>query len=71
MLSKEERNNALNSIARRCNEAMKKVGKENIPALIEVTNKHESMVKALGFNKTDLLVEIGIINGRLKDKRNI
>lgn len=71
MLNNEENKNALNAIARKCNAAMKDVGKENIPELIKVTNRHEEMVKLLGFTKTDLLVEIGIINGRLTDKKSM
>jgi hypothetical protein len=50
---------------------MAKVGKDNIQALIEITTKHELTIKALGFNKTDLLVEIGRINGRLEDRSNM
>ncbi|UVD32291.1 hypothetical protein [Vibrio phage vB_VaM_H2] len=50
---------------------MAKVGKDNIQALIEITTKHEQAIKALGFNKTDLLVEIGRINGRLEDRSNM
>lgn len=65
------KHNALNSVARKCAKEMAKVGKDNIQALIEITTKHEQTIKALGFNKTDLLVEIGRINGRLEDRSNM
>ncbi|QIQ61336.1 hypothetical protein V039C_0058 [Vibrio phage V039C] len=65
------KHNALNSVARKCAKEMAEVGKDNIQALIEITTKHEHTIKALGFNKTDLLVEIGRINGRLEDRSNM
>lgn len=65
-----ENHNALNSIARKCNEEMKKAGRDNLKALAAITNRYADTIKLLGFTKLDLLHEIGIINGRFEDRRN-
>lgn len=63
--------NALHSVAVACNKEMKGVDKNDVGKLAEVTSRHLEKVKPMGFSKTDLLVEIGYINGVLQDKRNL
>lgn len=70
MLSDEEKLNALDAIAKRCNSDMKGADKNNIALLQSITSIPAKTAIALGFSRTDLLVRIGVINGRLMDRAN-
>lgn len=70
MTTNEEKRNALNSIARKCLSEMKTKDKSDIVALKLVSDKWSKKVEPLGLSRTDLIVEIGYITGRLKRNDN-
>lgn len=68
-MDNEQRFAALNGIARSCNNELKKADKKNLEALKSITDRFAGKAKLIGFNKTDLLCQIGRINGKLIDRR--
>lgn len=68
-MKSEAQHNALNAIAKRCNSEMKAVNKLDLSALRCITNRHSVDAKLLGFTHTDMMVEIGRVNGVLKNRR--
>lgn len=68
-MNSEMKYNALHSIAKRCNKAIKGIDKNDLPALTEAFNRFAVDVKLLGFTMLDMKIEIGVINGVLKNRR--
>ena len=60
--------NALTAIARTCSDEMKLAGLNNLTAHRIITDKHAQKAIALGFTKTAMMVQIGRVNGVLKDR---
>lgn len=65
----ETQYNALNAIAKRCNSEIKIIDREDMEAIKEATDRFAVDAKLIGFSKTDMLIEIGCINGVLKNRR--
>ena len=63
--------NALNAVARQCNKELKKCEKNDISSKKLITEKRHKKIAGLGFTKTDLLHEVGCINGILTNRRNM
>jgi hypothetical protein len=61
--------NALRAIAKRCNDEMNTIARSNLSALTIVSSKYAEQAKLLGFSKTEMMIEIGYINGQLTDRR--
>lgn len=68
-MKSELQHNALHSIAMRCNEQIKGIDKNDLPALTEAFNRFAVDVKLIGFSMLDLKVKVGVINGVLKNRR--
>lgn len=65
----EQQYAALNALARRCNKELKQVDTKNLDLLQSITGRFAEQSKLIGFSKTELLVQIGRINGKLVDRR--
>lgn len=65
----EQQHAALNALARRCNEELKQVDAKNLDLLKSITDRFAEQSKLIGFSKTELLVQIGRVNGKLVDRR--
>ncbi len=60
--------NALNAIARKCNDEIRPIDKKDLAAIRKVMDKHAEQAILLGFTKTRMMIEIGRINGVLVDR---
>ena len=66
----------LNAVARNVIKALKDAGvyvkpkASDQPIIRSIIDKHQHMAIAAGFKRTDILVEIGRINGRITDNRD-
>lgn len=60
--------NALNAIARKCNDEMKPIDRKDLKAIRKVVDKYAEQANLLGFSKIRLQIEIGRINGVLVDR---
>lgn len=65
----EQQYAALNAIASRCNDELKQVDIKNLDLLKSITDRFAKQSKLIGFSKTELLVQIGRVNGKLVDRR--
>lgn len=63
-----EANNALLAAARQCREEMSAIDKGNLSKFKEITDKHTNSLSLIGFTKSDLLCQIGRLNGRLTER---
>lgn len=69
MTHSEQQYAALNAAARACNAKLKQVDKQDLQAIANVFDSFKSTVELLGFKLMDLKVQIGRLNGVLKDRR--
>ncbi len=60
--------NALNAIARQCNDEIRPIDRKDLAAIRKVMDKHAEKAILLGFTKTRMMIEIGRINGVLVDR---
>lgn len=65
----EQQYAALNALARRCNAELKQVDAGDLDLLKSITDRFAEQSKLIGFSKTELLVQIGRVNGKLVDRR--
>lgn len=60
--------NAFKAICRQCNDEMKTVDRKDLVALKDITDKHGKKAELLGFSKTKMMYQIGVINGVFKER---
>ncbi len=60
--------NAFLSICKACNEEMRPIERTNLSALAAIINKHGEKTELLGFSVTAMKVQIGRINGVLRER---
>ena len=60
--------NAFLSICKACNEEMRPIERTNLSALAAIIKKHGEKAELLGFSVTAMKVQIGRINGVLKER---
>lgn len=60
--------NALNAIAKKCNDEMKAVDKKNTSALRKICDKWASQARLIGFSRVEMLYRIGVNNGQLVER---
>lgn len=60
--------NALNAIAKSCNEEMNPIDKSNLAKLREVSDKWAAKAKLLGYSKIQMMYRIGVMNGVLEER---
>ncbi len=65
------RENALKSIALKCAVELKGKNKNDLTLLTSITSKWLKKLDGLSVSKTEFLVEIGRVNGRLTDHREV
>ena len=68
-MNTEMKYNALNAIAKRCSDAMNAISKDNLAALREITDRFAVDAKLIGFSKIEMMHEIGVVNGVLKNRK--
>lgn len=69
MSKSEQQHAALKGIARACNAELKQVDSKNLKLLKSITDAFGTKAKLIGFSKTELLHQIGVLNGKLVDRR--
>lgn len=62
------KHNAFLAICKACNEEMKPIERTNLSALAAIIKKHGEKVELLGFSVTAMKVQIGRINGVLRER---
>ncbi len=60
--------NAFLSICKACNEEMRPIERTNLSALAAIIKKHGERAELLGFSVTAMKVQIGRINGVLRER---
>ncbi len=60
--------NAFLAICKACNEEMRPIERTNLSALAAIIKKHGERAELLGFSVTAMKVQIGRINGVLKER---
>ncbi len=60
--------NAFLSICKACNEEMRPIERTNLSALAAIIKKHGEKAELLGFSVTAMKVQIGRINGVLRER---
>lgn len=60
--------NALNAIARKCNDEIRPIDKKDLASIRKVMDRYAEQAILLGFTKTRMMIEIGRINGVLVDR---
>ena len=60
--------NAFLSICKACNEEIRPIDRKDLSAIRVVMDKHAAKAKLLGFSKTVMMYQIGLINGVLKER---
>ena len=60
--------NAFLAICKACNEEMRPIERTNLSALAAIIKKHGEKAELLGFSVTAMKVQIGRINGVLRDR---
>lgn len=63
-----QRQNALNAIAKKCNDEMNPIDKSNLSKLCEIADKYAAQAKLLGFSKIQMMRCIGVMNGVLVER---
>lgn len=64
----EIKNNAFLAICRACNEELRPIDRVDLKAQAEVIKRHGSKAELLGFSTTAMKVQIGRINGVLRER---
>ncbi len=60
--------NAFLAICKACNEEMRPIERTNLSALAAIIKKHGEKAELLGFSVTAMKVQIGRINGVLRER---
>lgn len=64
----EAKNNAFLAICRACNDELRPVDRNNLKAQAAIIKKHGEKASSLGFSTTAMKVQIGRINGVLRER---
>lgn len=64
----EMKQNAFLAICKACNDELRPIDSVDLKAQAEVIKKHGSKAELLGFSTTAMKVQIGRINGVLKER---
>lgn len=64
----EIKNNAFLAICRACNEELRPIDRSDLKAQAVVINKHGERANLLGYSTTAMKVQIGRINGVLRER---
>ena len=62
------KHNAFLAICKACNEEIRPIDRKDLAAIRLVMDKHATKAKLLGFSKTIMMYQIGVINGVLKER---
>ena len=62
------KHNAFLAICKACNEEIRPIDRKDLSAIRVVMDKHAANAKLLGFSKTAMMYQIGVINGVLKER---
>ena len=60
--------NAFLAICKACNEEIRPIDRKDLAAIRTVMDKHAAKVVLLGFSKVQMMCQIGVINGVLRDR---
>lgn len=63
-----QKQNALNAIAKKCNDEMNPIDKSDLSKLRDVADKYAAQAELLGFSKMQMMRCIGVMNGVLVDR---
>jgi len=66
-----EQINAIQAVAKRCLDELRKCNHKDLDSMKLVIDKHFKQVEPMGFIKAELQVEIGYLSGSLTDRRNM
>lgn len=64
-----EKINALRAIAQKCNAELQPVDRNDLSSMARIMNKWAGQALALGFSKTEMMVQIGYLNKTLTNHR--
>lgn len=60
--------NAFLAICNACNEEVRPIDRKDLKSIRAVMDKHASKANLLGFSKVDMMRQIGVINGVLRER---
>ena len=60
--------NAFLSICKACNEEIRPIDRKDLKAIRTVMDKHAAKAILLGFSKVQMMCQIGVINGVLRER---
>ena len=62
------KHNAFLAICKACNDEIRPIDRKDLAAIRLVMDRYAAKAKLLGFSKTVMMYQIGVINGQLVDK---
>ena len=60
--------NAFLSICKACNEEIRPIDRKDLAAIRTVMDKHAAKAILIGFSKVQMMCQIGVINGVLRER---
>lgn len=60
--------NAFLAICKACNEEIRPIDRKDLKAIRAVMDKHAAKAILLGFSKVQMMCQIGVINGVLRER---
>ena len=64
----EMKKNAFLAICKACNEEIRPIDRKDLKAIRTVMDKHAAKAILIGFSKVQMMCQIGVINGVLRER---